>query len=414
MSEHLAKETVARLLSRQLPPAELLAATQHLSSCAECRQQCETARNFTAAAKSLATELNLAPADDLHLNYEQLEGYVDEQSSQAERDLVNKHLAICDTCAQEVKELSLLKSNLSSYPQVAAALSPASGSENGTSLQRFVALFRFRSVQFAALAAVLLLAAVLGLLLWRSRKQPELANGNRNNPIKVPVNSNPGSNSGPEDKHSPDEARRDPDKDATAKSVYDEVIATAITQQTLATPVALKDLNGKPVTLLGPAEAAQKFALLSPRGTVVQSARPTLHWQALTGADGYKVYLLNTTFDIVQNSEALNGQSWTVSHPLERGQTYIWQVVATKEGKEITAPVAPAKEARFKVLDSRSAQAIQIFAKENADNHLALGIVYAHHGLLDDAERQLASAATLQQSPELARKFLRELKGMRR
>jgi hypothetical protein len=58
--------------------------------------------------------------------------------------------------------------------------------------------------------------------------------------------------------------------------------------------------------------------------------------------------------------------------------------------------------------------AIQQFAQDNQDNHLALGIIYAHHGLLDEAERQLSSAATGKQSPELARKFLRDIKAMRR
>lgn len=429
MSEHLSKETVASLLSRQLQPNELPAASQHLSRCAECRQQLSAARNLEASTKFLAHDLQgSVQADDPHLNYELLEGYVDQTLPQAERQRVTGHLETCDSCAQEIEELRVLGKNLSSYPQVTSVAAAAPLPQRGTVFQRFAALFGFRSVQFAALAVLLLLAALVGLLLWQSKKQTHFANVNTDGRTKAPDNSNSISNTGPENKsapaNSPDEAQREPGKeeknkngdsnDDAAKSVYDDVVATAIARQALVTPPALRDLNGRPVTLLGQSDPAQKFDLLSPRGVVVQSSRPTLRWRALAGVESYQIYLLNTNFDVVQKSGPLNGTSWTVNRTLDRGQTYIWQVVATKEGKEIAAPVAPARDARFKVLDSKTEQAIQRFAQANQDNHLALGIVYAHHGLLDDAADQLASAVRLNQSTELARRFLRDVRAMRR
>ena len=425
MSQHLSKETVARLLSRRLRPDELLVASQHLTLCPECRQQLDGAKSFTPSARFLANDLQgSVQAEDLHLSYEQLEGYVDEMLPQAARERVSDHLQTCDSCTQEVKELSFLSRNLSSYPQATPDVTPAPLRQSENTFRRFGALFGSRSLQFAGLAAVLLLAAVVGLLLWQSRKQPQLANANRDGQTTAPDNSNHGSDNKNISANSPETAQTEPGKQENSNdgnsnsgspnSAYDAIVATAIAGQTLATPPALKELNGRPVTLLGPNDPAQKFDLLSPRETVVQSARPTLRWRALAGAGSYKVYLLNTNFDVVQNSGPLSGDSWTVARPLDRGQTYIWQVVASKDGKEIAAPVAPAREVRFKVLDSRSAQAIQQFAQDNHDNHLALGIVYAHHGLLDDAERQLSTAATLNQSPELARRFLREVKAMRR
>jgi hypothetical protein len=177
----------------------------------------------------------------------------------------------------------------------------------------------------------------------------------------------------------------------------------------------LKDLNGKAVTLLGPSDRTQRFDLLAPRGTVVESARPMLRWRSLSGAENYQVYVLNAQFDVIQESGPLNENSWTVTRPLDRGQTYIWQVVAMKDGKQFNSPVAPAREVRFKVLDSVSEQAIRRFAQDNRDNHLALGIIYAHYGLIDDAERELTTSIRLSQSsPNLALKFLQDVKAMRR
>jgi hypothetical protein len=165
---------------------------------------------------------------------------------------------------------------------------------------------------------------------------------------------------------------------------------------------------------MGQNDSPEKFNLLSPYGTVVQAPRPTFRWKALDGANGYTVYVLNTDFEIVEKSGMLTGASWTATRPLRGGQTFVWQVVALKDGKEITSPAAPAKEARFKVLDRKTFQTLQRFAQNNKNNHLTLGIIYGHYGLLDDAERELEAATRRQQSPELARKLLENVKAMRR
>jgi hypothetical protein len=411
MSEHLSSETLTRLLARELPPRELLTASRHIAVCPECRQLLGAAKDLNLSTGFLANDLQRSMrAADLHLSYEELESYVDELLPAAERERTVRHLETCASCEHEANELNLFRESLASPPmtQTVAVVPSSKGI-----FQKLAALFEIRSLQFAGLAVLLLLAVLVGLFLWQRRKQPQLANTPPDN-----------SNHSPENKNAPEEAQREPgpvenDKDGNsngdaAKSVYDAVVATAIARQTLVPAPGLKDLNGRPVTLLGPGDAAQKFDLLSPRGTVVQSSRPTLRWQALAGAESYEVYVLNPNFDVVLKSGSLSGKSWTVTRALDRGQTYIWQVVATKDGKEITSPAAPAREARFRILDSKSQQAIEHFAQNKPDDPLALGIIYAHHGLLDEAERQLSSAATLKQSPELARKFLREVKAMRR
>jgi anti-sigma factor RsiW len=404
---------MVRFRSRQLSPEEFLASSAHIATCAECRQELAAERNVAASTQFVAGGLRDRLPADVHLTYEQLKDYVDETLPQVERVRLRSHLDGCDGCRQEVSELIFLSANLASYPQAAPALYPQAAPalrqslpQRESAFQRLANLLTARRWQLVGLAVMLLLVALAGVFVWQTRKQQQLANRNQNVQQKAPDNS---IGKAPEEAHSAPGP-----ENGTAKSEYDAIIVAAIISEQLAAAPDLKDLKGRPDTLLGDSDRMQQFELLAPRGTIVQSSRPTLHWQALTGAESYKVYVLNTKFDVLQDSGPLTQNSWTVAHPLTRGQSYVWQVVATKDGKEITAPLAPAREARFKVVDGKTAQAFEHFAQTNPDNHLALSIVCVHLGLFDDAERELKAAAASNQSPELIRKFRQELKAMRR
>ena len=50
---------------------------------------------------------------------------------------------------------------------------------------------------------------------------------------------------------------------------------------------------------------------------------------------------------------------------------------------------------------------------ELAGSHLKLGVVYAHEGLLDDAEQEFRAAITTGEDVALARKLLQNVKEMR-
>ena len=99
--------------------------------------------------------------------------------------------------------------------------------------------------------------------------------------------------------------------------------------------------------------------------------------------------------------------------PLKRGEVYVWQVTATKDGLEITSPSAPMPEARFKILEKAKAGELQRLAKEYRDSHLILGAIYAHNGLLDEAEREFQMALNKNQDADKARKLLQSLKALR-
>lgn len=106
--------------------------------------------------------------------------------------------------------------------------------------------------------------------------------------------------------------------------------------------------------------------------------------------------------------------NWTPLHPLKRNAVYIWQVTALKEGREVTSPAAPAKEARFRILSAEKTATLAPVIIELAGSPLKLGVVYAHEGLLDDAEQEFRAAITAGEDVTLARKLLQSVKQMRR
>jgi len=125
--------------------------------------------------------------------------------------------------------------------------------------------------------------------------------------------------------------------------------------QKVNTSLAIRDLIGKESKLLGSSEEQDRFALVSPVGTVIRSARPTFRWQSLPGASSYSVAILDSQLNVVEQGSPTGKANWTPLQPLKRNVVYIWQVTALKDGREVIAPAAPAREARFKILSAGKA-----------------------------------------------------------
>jgi hypothetical protein len=153
------------------------------------------------------------------------------------------------------------------------------------------------------------------------------------------------------------------------------------------------------------------FALLGPAGTLIMNDRPTFRWQALAGAISYKVSVLDTSFNVVIESAPVAQTEWQASRALERNKIYLWQVTAIRDGREVIAPISPQPEARFKIISQAKARELRQPANES---HLRAGIIYAHNGLLDDAERELQTAIEKGEQSALAGKLLESVKAMRR
>lgn len=462
MSEHLDSHGLELFIAHKLAPDELLRAARHIGVCQSCRERIAHAERTGVRIENLRMELrrDLKPVGQ-HLDYEQLQAYVDDTLGAVGREIAANHLAGCPPCAQEAQELESFREDLThphnaskTVASLAADLPadlppdfPADFPAEQHLWQRFRDSSRMSPRIAWAVAAILITIALAGLLLWQRAKAPQVANDNHSNAPKIVNNTNVtttgvvsnGNRNQPEvvndssvnvDANSPGGGsanRRDsvnanrretawPDLNVNpgaGVAPYAALIKRALETQRIDRAPVLMELAGRPSTLMGRSEGVT-FNLLQPVGTVTLSNRPIFKWEPLAGATSYQVYVLDTDFKVVSESGPVTATSWSPPTGLERGGVYLWQVSAVKEGEVISAPAAPRPEARFKILTGSKAREVQRAVKARAGSHLALGIIYAHTGLLDDAEREFQDALSRAQEAAMARKLLQNLSALRR
>jgi hypothetical protein len=442
MSNHLDSHGLKLFIAHKLAPDELLRAATHIGVCQSCRDRMSHAERTGVRIENLRTELrrNVKPVEQ-HLDYEQLEAYVDDTLDAVGREIAGNHLAICPPCAREAQELESFRDELT-HPNNASKTVASLPAEQHL-WQRFRDSLRM-SPRIAWAAVALLITIAAAGLLWQRGKAPEVANNNSSNAPKVVNNNNRDTTvvvsngnrnqpevvnnrsvnvnanaSGGDSSNRRDSNRRNtagPDSSVNPSvgvALYAAVIKRALETQRIDRAPVLMELAGKPSTLMGRSEALT-FNLLQPVGTVTLSTRPVFNWQPLAGATSYRVYVLDTDFKVVAESGPVTATSWSSPTALDRGVVYLWQVSAMKEGEVISAPAAPRPEARFKILTGSKTREVQQAVKARAGSHLALGIIFAHTGLLDDAEREFQNALSRTQEAAMARKLLQNLSALRR
>lgn len=422
MSEHLDIHELELFMDHKLAPNDVLRVATHIGTCLSCREQISHAKRTGARIDELRVELRRdAQAVEPHLDYERLEAYVDETIAVAEREVVGRHLAVCAFCAREAQDLKsfredLLNPNNASNRAASLAASYSAGSFLVHLWQRLRdSLAMSRRIAWAA-AALLITIALAGLLLllWPRGKAPEITNNNSSNTPEVVKNSNDkrpdfGNQANAIDNSGDNLNANIPGGD---NAPYAAVIKRALETQRIDPAPVLMELVGRPSTLMGKSRG-ETFNLLQPVGTVTLSNRPIFQWQPLNGATSYQVHVLDTAFKVVVESGSITATSWSPPTALERGFVYLWQVSAVKDGEVVSAPSAPRPEARFKVLSGSKMREVQRAGKAQRDSPLALGIIYAHNGLLDAAEQEFQNALNRTQESVTARKLLRDLSALR-
>jgi len=412
INEHLSSNTIELLSGGGLSPAQLLTATSHLATCVECRQKASERADVPGRTQQLHTDLQPLSTEISHPDYEQLEGYLDDSLSFTDRESLKRHLDSCAACLKEVHELEALRDNLRTYPVLAGSTATLK-KERESFWQRTSSFLRLRAPQFALLAVAVTLIAVIAVLLFKRPTTPLVTNKNSEPPNSNEANQN-SQVAGVNPNANGDQPTPDGSGNSAVAAPYQSLIQQAMDAQKVNTSSAIRDLIGKESKLLGSSEEQDRFALVSPVGTVIRSARPTFRWQSLPGASSYSVAILDSQLNVVEQGSPTGKANWTPLQPLKRNVVYIWQVTALKDGREVIAPAAPAREARFKILSAGKAATLAPVTTELAGSHLKLGIVYANEGLLDDAEQELRAAIAAGEDPALARKLLQSVKQMRR
>ena len=418
MTMHFSKQELLRFQQRLMAADELLLADRHLSSCTACAQHLASLAGLPGAVAHIQRELAQAEGEPCaFFSYEQKADYVNEHLSTAEMALAKMHLAQCGECCLALAELRAVQQTLT--PTLASIPVRHTAWE---SLLAWVAVpttrWVWRGLGTVTVAALLVWFSALN---WRGREvpgpgqiSPPPANaphqgnveGTPNVPAPAATLETTGSPTG-EPRVVLLDAGQQVALDATNQLLGLEALSLpvqtavkeALVTQQVKVPAQVIRMRAATVELLGKGREATDFILLSPVGQVVPSTRPVLKWQALGGATNYFVNVYDANLRKVASSGALTVTEWKPEQELERGHSYYWQVRALRDEQEFFAPAPSAPDAKFKVLERAQFAEIEQ-TKTVRNSHLALGVLYARAGMLQEAELELkALAAANPQSP---------------
>jgi hypothetical protein len=193
---------------------------------------------------------------------------------------------------------------------------------------------------------------------------------------------------------------------------YEQALKDALRTERLKLPASLQEVRTQSGTLMGGGQA--EFSVRSPVGIIIEADRPTFRWTAVDGGASYTVTIYDSNLRKVAESDVLTTTEWTPPSALARGRTYIWQVRATREGRQLVAPSPAAGRAKFKVLEQSKVEQIALAKRSSSRSHLVMGVLYAEAGLLTEAENEFN--ALLKENPDssTARKLLQSVKLARR
>lgn len=403
MPDHLSKEQIEHYLEKQIAPAELPEIDDHISHCADCRDRVSSAGDLRAALRRenvlrLGSTSPQALGRGEHLNYEQLEAYVDGRSSRFERELVRKHAESCRICADELRDLDAFKTELSSTVRMRSWRLKARWAEFAPS---WLTLPRVALVLAASAAIVV----VISLERTRLASPPFVPAAHNTKPAP------PRENSSDADVHAPIAgllAARVAAID-TLPAEEQRAILDAISQQRIKPANVLTELQRKTETLLGQQQEILRFEVLTPVGEVVLDARPVFRWQPIAEASSYSVAIFDAQLNQVRSSGPLRVTEWRPKLPLERGRLYVWQVMAQVGGGSVSAPNPPSPEAKFKVLDQHKVDEIAHFQQNHRESHVVLGILYGQAGVLQKGEYELEQVPKGDPDYQLAQSLLKSI-----
>jgi len=289
-----------------------------------------------------------------HVNVEELLRFRDGSADASETIAVGRHLAGCDRCAAMAREMFL-----DEMPATFAAEE-----------RRLRPPFWVYAIA-AAIVLAAIGAAVLVSIARRNATQPA-----------APAIARTGT--------------------AAPAERYDRAEWNALVRDALATGAVAVAAPAAAVSsdvLRGPAAGID--GAMTPSATAVESPRPEFSWPAVP--DAKFVVSVVAGDDVVARSGTLDRNRWTPEQPLTPGRTYAWQVRAIRGAGVETLPAPPRPNPRFRVIGDDEARDLAAARARYPNDHLLLGVLAAHHGLRDEARRELARYAAEHPSPAAAR-----------
>jgi hypothetical protein len=416
MSEHLSQTQLTGYSGRTLPPEELLAVDNHLASCDVCHERL----TLILPAKRVISPFESEP---FHLDYEEhLEPYVDGKANDIDREIVDSHVALCSKCATDLKDLVAFKQQ------------PTAGARVGSSWWKQW-LPQWASLPAPALAAAVVIVVfilAMAVLFWTTKPasqpgqqvQTDLPVSDKPSPAPTEhtTQTDPSSNQREEPLIALNDAGGQVivNQRGQLEGLHDlppdlkESVERALNTRRLRASPALTGWPTGAGNLRGDLDQQSTFAPLEPTDVVVETDRPTFRWRALEGAAHYIVTIYDTRLRQVGSSEPVTGTEWTIPNALARGVTYSWQISATKDGEKVVSPKPPLPEARFRILDQRAVVALARLKEFAGTSHLALGVFYWKHGLIEKSEREFQALAKANPNSTVVAELLASIRSLRR
>ncbi|HEX8152352.1 MAG TPA: zf-HC2 domain-containing protein [Thermoanaerobaculia bacterium] len=348
---HLAEHELLDFLRGDLPQDRALRVVRHLDTCRACGA---AAKSDPAVARSKSTLASLIADDDAeHPDLDTtLTAYVDATLPAHELAGVDAHLAACPRCRDDVADLRSMQ----------AAMQPPAR----------------RSWLWPAIAA----AAVLILIALLAAQLP------RRNPPKPAVVEQPPAQTAPPTRAPQPGPSPAPPRDATtyARNEWTAAVQDAVRSGTIAMPASLAQLQFQPDALRGSEKGRTDW--VAPAGTVLAETRPLFRWAPASGAT-YVVTVLDGQ-EVIAESGVLSAPSWHSSRDLPRGRTLQWQVDVRRASGRSILPAPPAPPALIRIVDRKTQRELAEARRLHPNDALLLGVLYARHGLREEALRELA------------------------
>jgi len=429
MTDHLSETEVSLFRERTTGPTERERIDSHVAECESCLRRILPSEDTALVYSDLTEALLPRSAEEpFHLSNAEMSAYANRSIDQADRVIFESHFEFCAQCSEAVESLAASSPVESVSSSAMQADSPAQFSPGWS------AAFQFTPARAAAgvLVAASLVLGFVGWLRWHSRAVDQNAQqASSQSPSNRPESGSP--------TPAPKESTKDSTADqfAVAASLEDNgrkiqldnrgkligldelpetsrsLVRGVLANKTLSKPEVLDKLTAPSITLMDPTARENTFGLLGPSGTVVATDRPSLRWQALTGATSYTVSVFDADFNLVTRSTPITVTQWTTPS-LRRGKLYSWEVVAVSNGQEVRSPVAPAPRAQFKILESEKLLELTNLKKHSPISHLTLGLTYARFGLLGEAEEQLQILVRENPNSPVATRLLRTVQEWRK
>ena len=340
MTEHLTSDQVTDWRSGVTGAEDLLRLDDHLAECAKCRAL--VAGDLKSGVQALQAEFS-----QVHLTETELDDYAARRPISVDS---MQHLDLCSECRADADDLGQFASGHFALDQPAET--PVSPRPN--------------ALRWLYPIAAMLALTAIGVTAWLADRKHTAT------PSRVPVEV--ASNIPPQ---------------------FETEVKAALSSGTLHIPAGILGLAGGSIQFRSadkPATASS-FHILSPIATGVLEATPLFRWTPVDGAS-YSISVYDDQFRLVASAASLKVAEWSPEKPLTRDATYRWEVRSIKGPHTDHSPGPTDPEARFTVLSAEAAKKLTEAVAAMPNEPVALGILFANAGALDDARRAFSTAAT--------------------